>query len=34
MAIKLNACCSLQCSARTQEGLKTVFDRAVNVLID
>lgn len=33
MATKLNFCCSLQCSAKTQEGLKAVFDKAVNVLI-
>lgn len=31
MAQKLNAGACMQCSAKTQEGLKPVFDRAVNV---
>ena len=31
MAKKLNAGGCMQCSAKTQEGLKAVFDKAVNV---
>ncbi|KAM7458025.1 hypothetical protein BLSTO_01209 [Blastocystis sp. subtype 1] len=33
MAKKLNAGGCMQCSAKTQEGLKAVFDRAVNVIL-
>ena len=33
MAAKLNAGGCMQCSAKTQEGLKAVFDRAVNVAL-
>ena len=31
MATKLNAGGCMQCSAKTQEGLKVIFDKAVNV---
>lgn len=34
MAKKLNAGGSMQCSAKTQEGLKAVFDHVVNVNVD
>ena len=33
MAKKLNAGGCMQSSAKTQEGLKAVFDRAVNVIL-
>lgn len=33
MAKKLNAGGCMQCSAKTQEGLKPVFDNAVNVRV-
>ena len=31
LAEKINAGGCIQCSAKTQEGLKAVFDKAVNV---
>ena len=34
MAQKLNAGACMQCSAKTQEGLKPVFDRAVNFVLE
>ena len=32
MATKLNAGGCMQCSAKTQEGLKDIFDKAVEVI--
>ena len=32
MATKLNAGGCMQCSAKTQEGLKVIFDKAVEVI--
>ena len=31
MAKEINAAACMQCSSKTQEGMKAVFDRAVNV---